>query len=328
MVERPDSLFPLEIVTMTTARVARAQWLLGGALAAVVLIIGSVLASWLRAAPQEQARPDAYILFRLTRASSRGQPAEEDFDAFRQTQAALLKTNLVLSAALRRSDVAALGVVKQQKDPMTWLENSLEVDFRLSPEIMRVSLSGGKPEELATLLNGIASAYREQVINPEWNKKQLRRHELESLQNSVEQRRLSRLQEIRSLAIALGGPQNSLERELVLQELIDCQRELRRARLARAAAEARGGKDKDSSQWDLAAFNAQVNLLTKEMADLLDKIKPLGTGSIDLENLRSEVAREDEAIKQVVKEIQALEIELRTPPRMDVLEDAVIKPGK
>src|SRR5262249_2000129 len=51
-----------------------------------------------------------------------------------------------------------------------WLERDLVVDFG-APEIMRVSLKGGPPEELISLLNAIREAYLEEAANREFTDK-------------------------------------------------------------------------------------------------------------------------------------------------------------
>jgi hypothetical protein len=302
----------------------RSLWL--GVLAALVLVVGCFFAgSWLRFALRDHDRPDAYVLFRLAKAQPRGQAVEEDFDTFRKTQAALLKTSTLLGQALRQPEVAELEVVKRHRDPIAWLANSLQVDFRLSPEIMRVGLSGGKPEELATLLNVLARVYVQEMSLKTRNQDLARLESLQRIQQDFKYQLRSKRDDLARLSAEVSHRSlTSIDQSLLQQEFSDCQRELRKVQLARAAAEARGGKDKEGTKGELAALHAQETLLEKEKEKLRQQIHS-GHDDADLEILRSEIAQGEEKLKQVTTEIQNLEIEQRIP-RVELLEGAVIQP--
>src|SRR5690349_745709 len=54
---------------------------------------------------------------------------EADFDAYRCTHVSLVRSRLVLLAALRQPNVAALSIVQETTDPVAWLEKELRVGF-------------------------------------------------------------------------------------------------------------------------------------------------------------------------------------------------------
>ena len=74
----------------------------------------------------------------LDGADRRGTETYQDYLLFRRTQAVLVKTRLVASAALRNPKVAELSLVKEQKDPVAWLQENLKVDFPNDAAVMRV----------------------------------------------------------------------------------------------------------------------------------------------------------------------------------------------
>src|SRR5438105_5005997 len=73
----------------------------------------------------------------------------DPFHTYQRKQLALVKSRLVLTAALRRPKVAELSIVRQQVDPVDWLEDQVQADYSVAPEILRVSITGKQPEELA-----------------------------------------------------------------------------------------------------------------------------------------------------------------------------------
>jgi capsular exopolysaccharide synthesis family protein len=82
-----------------------------------------------------------------------------DFATYQRTQLTMLKSRLVLHAALKDPQVAALDVVQKQSYPEAWFEKRVEADFSMGPEILRIAINGESPQELATLVNALAAAY-------------------------------------------------------------------------------------------------------------------------------------------------------------------------
>jgi hypothetical protein len=246
--------------------------------------------------------------------------SEGEFEDYRQTQAALLKSRLVLNAALRQPKVAALAVVREHADPVGWLESALHVDFQLAPEILRVGLNGRHPEELVTVVNTVTHAYLEEVVAKEQNQRLERLDQLKSLQARYEDRLKQKRQMVREVAEAAGeGALSSFERDLLLQDLLDCKRELRRARLARVAAEARPNKEAPGPRADIAALAAQEKFLTEEEQQLRTKAAAAGRSSLDLQLLRDEIAQVEGVARRITAEAEALDVERGAPPRVRLL---------
>jgi capsular exopolysaccharide synthesis family protein len=88
-----------------------------------------------------------------------------DFNTYLRTQAAALKNRYVLNAALKRDDVRQLSIVRQQAEPITWLEDELKVEVQDGSEIVNVKMTGTEPAELVTLVNAVTQAYLTEVVN-------------------------------------------------------------------------------------------------------------------------------------------------------------------
>jgi hypothetical protein len=77
-----------------------------------------------------------------------------------QRHAALVKSRLVLNAALKNEKVVnADPAFLHDRDTLSWLEQEIKVDFPSGPEIMRVSMVGDKTEELVILVDAVVDAY-------------------------------------------------------------------------------------------------------------------------------------------------------------------------
>ena len=80
-------------------------------------------------------------------------------DAFRQTQFHLLKSPYVLNIALGRSGIAALETIREKKDPVAWLERSLEIAAKNDSEVFLLRLRGERPDEIRMILEAVTTAY-------------------------------------------------------------------------------------------------------------------------------------------------------------------------
>jgi succinoglycan biosynthesis transport protein ExoP len=87
-----------------------------------------------------------------------------DIPNHQRTQIALAKSRNVLQSALRDSKIAQLSLLREQIDPVDWLEKELQVDFTVAPEVIRIALSGDKPDELVKLVDAVREAYKKEVL--------------------------------------------------------------------------------------------------------------------------------------------------------------------
>lgn len=127
-----------------------------------------------------------------------------DFATYRRTQMALIKSRFVLNAALRKPSVAALPMVRKQTHPVQWLEDAVQVDSYDSPEILRISLTGDEPTELAEIVNAVRDAYLEEVVNADRKQRIARLNDLERIFEQTEDKVRLKEKRVNDLAQELG----------------------------------------------------------------------------------------------------------------------------
>ena len=184
--------------------------------------------------------------------------AGTNYFTYQRTQVTLVKSRLVINSAIRDPKVAALATVKEQADPVEWLEKALMVDFPGGSEILQVALSGDRPDDLALLVNSVIDSYMDNVVNRE-ARDRLGRHEglkkiYEQYQTGLESKR----KVLKQLAESLGSSDKqtlALKQQFALDhlsqtksELMQIQSELRRAQIELGALEAEGGADGPEAQ--------------------------------------------------------------------------------
>jgi polysaccharide biosynthesis transport protein len=107
---------------------------------------------------------------------------ESDFLVYKASMASLIKSPLVVNAALNQ--VKDLSMIREQPRPILWLESRLKTDYLLAPEILRLSLDGESPEEVAKIVNAVTDAFMKEIENQERAKRQVR---VDSLKENLRQ---------------------------------------------------------------------------------------------------------------------------------------------
>ena len=145
------------------------------------------------------AKYSTYSLLRVSSSESQvggfnpdGPGSRNDFTTYLKTQAQLLRSHFVLNAALRDPAVANLPMLREQVDPVRFLEEELKVEYQEGSELIKVGLSGENPSEIAAIVNAIQKAYLKEIIDEEMLRKKERLRILEdrcqTMQSEVEKR--------------------------------------------------------------------------------------------------------------------------------------------
>ncbi len=191
----------------------RRRWLLAllmglliGAATAVLLLLVFPKSSQIVALLQVDSKPPKAISLepdqRLT---------AKDFEVFQQTQLALLKSNFVLGAALRRPEISQLdAVIKEEPDPVLWLLEELRVSFPGDGEILEVRYDGEEdPDEIKKIVDAIIDAYQEEVLE----KERIHRSEISSklakLHSGVTKNLQEMMAKYQKLAEQFGGVESA-----------------------------------------------------------------------------------------------------------------------
>jgi uncharacterized protein involved in exopolysaccharide biosynthesis len=277
---------------------------------------------------------EPYILFPPDRPSN---PFRADLAAYQRTQEALIKSRLVLNAAIKRLPMDAPDVLKRQADPVGWLADNLRVDFE-QPEILRVSIRDTEPKGAAVLVNAVVRAYLGEVVDLETKQKRDRYEHLKEnwyrYQKNLEQKR----SELRRLGEVEGAEAEGVasgRNRLLAEQFSACRRELLRVRLERAASETRLARRKaakehgdeareaiDRLEEGLAVLDAQEKVLKEEEARLLMERRASNRATVDLSSIRQEIAAAEATAERIGAEVEVLNVELQAPPRVQLIEQA------
>jgi len=160
-------------------------------------------------------------------------------ERWRQTQIQYVTSDFVLMAALRKLEIATLPTVQEEPDPVAWMKDRLRVAFPGNSELMRVSLKGKNPKELAALVDAVVEAYKTEVVDKERAEENQRLSDYEEIYAEQEAKFRDRWHDLNVLVedIGTGDPEAlSLKQRQTLEayatlrkELVAIQIELMRA---------------------------------------------------------------------------------------------------
>lgn len=127
-----------------------------------------------------------------------------EYEAYRKTQVQLIKSPFVLSSALRRPGVADCAVLRNEPDPVGWLESSITVTAPPHSEVLQIGLRGEQPAETALIVNAVTQSYLDDIVSQERRERLHRRDALEKKYKENMKELRSRHETFNSLARTLG----------------------------------------------------------------------------------------------------------------------------
>ena len=145
-----------------------------------------------------------------------------EYEAYRKTQVQLIKSPLVLMAALRRPGINNLEMLTDEQDKVGWLMRYVQVSAPMESEVLQVRLRGEDPKEITQIVNAVTNSYLNDVVNKEKAERLARRDTLEKKykENMAEVR--ERLDTYHNLAKSLGTTDSeevATQRALLLDHL-------------------------------------------------------------------------------------------------------------
>jgi hypothetical protein len=155
----------------------RRRWLLALSLGLVCAVVTAIVV-WIVRPITFTARTLLHVASIQPRILFDTPDGRTDFGNYQRVQIALVKGRLVLNSALRDPKVESLPVVKQQDDPVTWLERQVQADFSTAPEILRIAMTGENTQELTILVDAIRKAYLVEIVQKENKVRQVRLDQL------------------------------------------------------------------------------------------------------------------------------------------------------
>ena len=186
-----------------------------------------------------------------------------DFKIYQATQLALIKSRLVLNAAIRRPGVADLPSLRKQGDPADWLEGQVKAELPSNSELLQLSITGEAPDDLAALVNAVAEAYMDEIVTKERSDRLNRFEKMKEFLDHYQNRLASRRDERRKLAESVGSDNRqtlAMKQQLVFEQLSQEKRELFRTQ-----------GDLKKGRVQLGVLEAAANVEEPIAPDLIDR---------------------------------------------------------
>jgi uncharacterized protein involved in exopolysaccharide biosynthesis len=269
-------------------------------------------------------------------------------DEFRRTQTTLAKSRLVLNATLRNTKVANLPLLKDLgNEPLDWLEQNLHVSFPDSLDIMEISLRSSKYEEnLVPLVDVITQAYLEEVVEKETRRRQEQLALLHEVSRKFEEKvkgirhNLGRLQE----QVGPGDKPPSFRQEQARADYDDARAELTRTRSSlrrlrvqaavldrgreKAGTEPERKANRDKLRGEIEFLQELEKRLEADAEQLAKQNRDVPVKALDLIDLQNELEEKEATLKALHKRAAALSVELEAPPRVRIIQAAVLRKKK
>ncbi len=254
--------------------------------------------------------------------------ARADFNLYCQAQSALIRSRPVLNRALNEPGVANVGMLRGQSDKIGWLENRLNIDFKKSPEFMRLSLEGDESEDMRMIVDAIKTVYMKEVLTKESEHRLKRLRQLEKVQQKYTESLDTYRKRLGLIAEALGSTDPAslaLKEKYAWEQLGQAQRELLtlESDMRRAGVEANKVDDKvktidkaevpkevvdaaiknDAGYQKLEAARLElVGLIDRTKAGIVAGTRPpaLIEREAELEKVKKEIAEYSENIRPIV----------------------------
>jgi hypothetical protein len=162
-----------------------------------------------------------------------------DVANYQQTQLQLLKNRSVLNAALRDPRVKDLPIVKNQVEPVTWLEKQVAAEF--NGEILRISINGSDPEQITLLLDAVRDNYLKEAVGKDHKKRLDHLEQLKAIYATTELQLRDKQMVLQTVLDDLGAKDAKMlairqefalkEINAIQMELLDVQAQLRKLQL-------------------------------------------------------------------------------------------------
>ncbi|MCZ2344244.1 MAG: hypothetical protein LC104_20990 [Bacteroidales bacterium] len=114
--------------------------------------------------------------------------SKSDFVTYLKTTAQLIKSEFVLNSAMSdtKYKIADLPTLKEQDDPIKYLDEKLQVVYSEGSEVIRVVLEGKRPDDIRKIVDAVKDAYYREVVEKEIQQKATFRLKVEQARAALE----------------------------------------------------------------------------------------------------------------------------------------------
>ncbi len=116
-----------------------------------------------------------------------------EYEQYRKTQAARIRSPIVLQEALDKEGVATLPMLRSESEPRRFLEDEVMVVAPPDSELLQIKMRGKDPKQLVMIVNAVKDSYIDNVVEAEnrenQNKLQLYQSSLNELKSDIAHKR-------------------------------------------------------------------------------------------------------------------------------------------
>ena len=250
---------------------------------------------------------------------------DQDYEGLKKTQVALLQSNFVLTAAVRDPGIASLSIFAGEGDPVEWLQNHLQIGYPREGQLLAISLSGSEEEseDLVHVVNAVAKAYKDEVLDEQRQNTLVARDVLDRSLNDLNEDIARKSDEVANLANADPASEVVNNQEVRLLDIIRLDRiETELSRLQEQKL------DETSNAKTTDAIASHVAELQKQQSDLQKRITTDRNLNSKLSNRQRELEQLHSIADELLVKLRKTDIEIKAPDRIRQVQPAVIGDGK
>ena len=306
-------------------------------LAIVAIVVGvwlvpGTLPAWLGS----DHTAEAWLRFRGAPDSmGADQTDRANYDAFRRTQFQLLKSPVVLNAALRRPGITDLETIREQEDPIGWLSRSMQIVANDQSEVVRIQLRGKRGDDLVTILKAVTDVYLEDIVKTDHADRISRREALVRKYKEMQEDSQRKRQRYADLVERNGHPDaisDARSGELALGEAASLRAqhaairtEARSIRADIEVGEAVGETVDPRRPARLRVLDRQAAELEEEIGVAVTRLARRKDDLRAMETLKQEIDVNQRVTDQIGLQLESTAFELTAPPRVTLLEEVSVR---
>ena len=291
-----------------------------------LLVVATTLATINGCSSSQDQRVEALLRVKRVEQPLMGQQQPADhagFDIYKKTQIALITSPYVLNCACRDPRIAK--ELNQYSNPAGWLNEHLVVSSPDDSEIISVSMKGVKAEKASLLVDAVVHSYATEIARSE-------RNDLNGRLELLRSTRRNSVREIQQMTLVLGKLEEEvsptrLPREIAIltAELTEVRKQLVMVNVDLAAIEKTDEIELDNEHLKkLTSRKEALQETSNEIAQKIFKLEDRQSFSSELETKKMELANLRESTNQITQAIHRIELNLKTPPRIELIQNATL----
>lgn len=196
LVRAPNPRSPLPVPPSEEGVMALRLWTYFRLYWLTILFCGSILGAGLAYTAWNllPAKYESYALLQVASAPSyianQNDPnrGRTEFITYLKTTAQLIKSEFVLNSALNdpKYRISELPTLAEQKDPIKYLDEKVQVSYSDGSEVIRVSIEGERPSDVRKIVDAVKDAYYREVVEREIQQKTLFKYQVEQARTALE----------------------------------------------------------------------------------------------------------------------------------------------